>query len=337
MSKISFHALVLEITDRCTAKCGMCYQAAGPKGSDIRGDGHLSPEDVRSVIAQGADLAELNGQRVHVSGGEGFIYFNQMVGHFKVARDCGYRHIGSTTNSFWAINRRIAAERCTVLAEAGVTYLEVSYDFWHLPYVSVDRIRNLVHAARDTGIRVMLRTLTTKSHHLPELLEPFTDDELLHVHVANSTVAPVGRAKDEVPFDDVYTSEDLTGCCETLLNLTVTPNGNVYPCCAGSDITNALAVGNVKSHSLADIVMRLRTDYMLRVLIHQGPLKIKGLVEKLGLGDRLQPEHSSICHLCWDIFRDDDLAARLRSAMEDEQLAFLIAQLSDSQVAAGQA
>jgi hypothetical protein len=67
---------------------------------------------------------------------------------------------------------------------------------------------------------------------------------------------------------------------------------------------------------------------MLRVLIHQGPLRIKALVEKLGLADRLQPEHSSICHLCWDIFRDDDLAAKLRAAMEEEQLAFLIAQLS---------
>lgn len=323
MIDLAFHALVLETIDRCNARCAMCYQAAGPRGSELRGDDHLPLDVVRRVIEEAVDLPELIDGRVHVSGGEGFLNYGEMLAIFRHASDCGFDEVGATTNGFWAVTPDIAARRCTELAAAGVTYLEVSMDHWHLPYVRLDRVRTLLGAMRRAGLRPMLRTLSTRSHHMDELFGDFADGEFMHVTVANSRVQPVGRGAAGVPMSDVYLGQGVEGCCERLLNLTVTPNGNVYPCCAGSDMTNALASGNVREESLANAVLKMRTDYMIQSIIHRGTGELIPLVRDLGYGDRLLPAYSSICHLCWDVFKDDELAGALRTHFQDEHFELL--------------
>ena len=129
MRKIFFNTLVLETIDRCNARCAMCYQAAGPRGSDIRGDGHLSLDVVQRVIDEAAALPELTGDRVHVSGGESFLNYQEMLAIFHHARSTGFSHVGATTNAFWALNDAVAERKCAELAAAGVTYFEVSIDF----------------------------------------------------------------------------------------------------------------------------------------------------------------------------------------------------------------
>lgn len=281
MKSLNFHALVFEITDRCNARCAMCYQAAGPKGSDLRGDANLPLDVVRRVIDEAAQLPGLD-SRLHVSGGEAFLRYADTVAIFRHGQVRGFRNIGSTTNGFWAITPEIAARRCADLVDAGVTYLEVSLDYWHLPYVSPDRLRMMFRACREAGIKVILRTLATRSHHADEILQPFSDADLLDVFVANGRVFPVGRAATEVPLDDIYFGRGVEGCCENLLSLTIAPNGNVYPCCAGADMTNAMASGNVYRDSLADAVFKMKTDRTIRQVIHGGTGSLIPIIQALG-------------------------------------------------------
>jgi hypothetical protein len=114
------------------------------------------------------------------------------------------------------------------------------------------------------------------------------------------------------------------GCCETLLNLTVSPNGNVYPCCAGADMTDSLASGNVNDEKLSDIIFKMETDRTIREVIHAGTGSLIPIVEELGYGDRLKPQYASICHLCWDIFKDDEMAAAIREYFAEKHLGDLV-------------
>lgn len=330
MSRLIFNALVLETIDRCNARCGMCYQAAGPKGSDIRGDDHLPVELVKRVIDEAAALPELIGDRVHASGGESFMNFKEMLEIFAHARDLHFGNIGATTNAFWALNDEVADRKCQELAEAGVTYLEVSIDYWHKPYVSAERVRCLLRAMRRAGLPVTLRTLSSRSHNMMEALEGFEDEDFLGLIIGNGRVQPVGRGAKNVPMSDVYVAGGVHGCCERQLNLTIGPNGNVYPCCAGADMTDSLACGNVYTDSLADAVMKMRTEAVLREVIHGGTGQLIPVIEELGFGDRLLPQYSSICHLCWDVFRQDDLAAALREHYQEKQFDALVASLTGS-------
>jgi hypothetical protein len=154
------------------------------------------------------------------------------------------------------------------------------------------------------------------------------------VQIANSRVQPVGRGAEMVPSDEVYYGSGPDGCCEQLLNLTIAPNGNVYPCCAGADMTAALACGNVLSESLADAVLKMRTDYMIRSIIHRGTGQLIPLLEQLGFADRIKPQYASICHLCWDVFHDDEVAGRVREHFENvavEELTSILRQASSEE------
>lgn len=328
MAEVFFNALVLETIDRCNARCAMCYQAAAPKGSELRGDHHLTLDVTKRVIDEAADLPELKGDRVHVSGGESFLNYEEMIALFTHAHRDGFANVGATTNAFWAINDDVAERKCEELANAGVTYLEVSIDYWHQPYVSARRVRCLLRAMRKTGLPVTLRTLSSRSHHLPEILETFKDAELIEVLVGNGRVQPVGRGADNVPMSDVYMAGGVQGCCEKQLNLTVTPNGNVYPCCAGADMTESLACGNVHHDSLADAVLKMRTEAVIREIIHNGTGQLIPIIQELGFGDRLKPAYSSICHLCWDVFRQADLADAVRQHFQDKQFNALVQALA---------
>ncbi len=176
-----------------------------------------------------------------------------------------------------------------------------------------------------------LRTLSSRSHDMLEALEGFQDDDLLGLIIGNGRVQPVGRGASNVPMSDVYLAGGVHGCCELQLNLTIGPNGNVYPCCAGADMTDSLSCGNVHTDSLPEAVMKMRTEAVLREVIHGGTGQLIPVIEELGFGDRLLPEYSSICHLCWDVFRQDDLAEALREHYQEKQFEALVASLSGAE------
>jgi hypothetical protein len=315
MAKLHFNALVIESTERCNARCAMCYQAAGPKGSDIRGDSELDLAAIEHIIDQAIKLPNL-GKRVHLSGGETFLDFPKALSIFRHAKRAGFDRIGTTTNAFWATNRQTAYDKTRQLAEAGLNYFEVSIDYWHLPYIKVERVRPLLWAARRLGITVILRTLSTKSHHVDEILRDFQPCDLMHVLIGNGRVHPVGRGAAPEIAADVYPGS-IDGCCERVLNLTISPKGDVFPCCAGADMTTSLACGNTQNDTLAKAVFRMETDRMIAELVHRGPAVLLPVVRDLGYGAHVDKEYTGICHLCWDIFRNDDLSAALRAHFED--------------------
>ncbi len=330
MQPLAFQSLVLETTDRCNAKCAMCYQAAGPHGSDLRGDGQLPLEVSLRVLDEAAVLPELVGSRVHVSGGEGFLRFEEMRQIFTKAAELGFVDVGATTNAYWAISPARALVLCERLREAGVTYLEVSIDHWHSPYIKFNRVHHLLHAMRRTGLHAILRLLSTQSHGMDEILAEFSAAELMHVQVANSRVQLIGRAATQVPADDVFYGRGVEGSCEQLLNLTIAPSGEVYPCCAGADMTKAMSSGNVIGESLAGIVLKMKTDFMIQSVIHGGAGQLIQVARSLGLGDKVDKQYQSICHLCWDVFHDDELAAAMRKYYSDWHLAVLLDALTQA-------
>jgi pyruvate-formate lyase-activating enzyme len=315
MPQLHFNALVIESTERCNARCAMCYQAAGPKGSDIRGGSQLDLSAIESIIDQAITLPNLD-KRVHLSGGETFLDFPKAVNIFRHAKRAGFERIGTTTNAFWATKRETAYEKTRQLAAAGLNYFEVSIDYWHLPYVKVERVRNLLWAARRLGITVILRMLSTKSHHIDEMLRYFQPFELMHVVIGSGRVHPVGRGATAEIAADVYPGS-IEGCCERVLNLTISPKGDVFPCCAGADMTTSLACGNAQKNTLAEAVFRMETDRMVGELVHRGPAVFIPIVKELGYGNHVDKDYTGICHLCWDIFRNEDLSAALRAHFED--------------------
>mgnify|MGYP006266355239 FL=1 len=69
---LTYNCLVVESTTRCTAKCSMCYQSSGPKGSEPLGDNQLSTATIKKVIKEAINIPTLK-PHFHLAGGEAFL------------------------------------------------------------------------------------------------------------------------------------------------------------------------------------------------------------------------------------------------------------------------
>ncbi len=297
---ITFKSLVVESTTRCNAKCGMCYQSVGPKGSDVWGSAALEVTEIEKVVRDASRIETL-GKRFHLSGGEAFIRMDDVIHLFGVARDAGFTNISTTTNAFWAHTKERAREVCRRCREAGLTSMEISWDHWHSPFVSAEAVSNCLEACKEVAISSNLRILTTKSHSVREALSSIRPEaSRLANEISSCPVFPTGRAKHQVDPDDIYRGSDLQGCCHHMLNLTVNALGNVSPCCAGADQTEGLSFGNIRENTIDEIASYMQRSPLLRVLVFHGIGALRPILERAGIS--LGEEFANICHMCFEIF-----------------------------------
>ena len=122
-------------------------------------------------------------------------------------------------------------------------------------------------------------------------------------------VAPVGRARHHRATWRDYGLPDppseSAGCQRRAggFEITVYPDGSVYPCCAGGfSLEAGLAAGNVFREPLGEIVSRMREDSAVRVMREGGPALVyevcrrhyPELVAMLPDGDQL----CMACQIC---------------------------------------
>ncbi|MEZ4298033.1 MAG: SPASM domain-containing protein [Polyangiaceae bacterium] len=312
-----YNALVVESTTRCNARCGMCYQSAGPKGSDVLGRAELAVQDIERLVAEAVKLETLS-PRFHLTGGEAFLAFESVVHLLRHARAAGFLDLTTTTNASWARSISEARRVCRRAREAGLTGMEISWDHWHSPYVQPEAVSNCLLACADAGIESNLRVLSSKSHSLEEAISCLDPKALeAATRISCGPVFPTGRAAKEVDRADVYTQGTLADSCHSVLNLTVNARGDVFPCCAGIDQTDSFVFGNVRRASILDIADAMNRSPMLRTIVFGGIGALVPVLESAGI--QLGADHSSICHLCWSIFSSPEKVEVIRAHFEDRK------------------
>ena len=298
-----FNALVIETTTRCNAKCGMCYQSSGPKGHDLHGIQELKLEVLKKVVSDAIKVPNLV-KRLHVAGGEAFLNEKLVYELLAHGRDTGFTQITMTTNAFWGSSDKRAEKICAQLSNAGMTEIEISWDYWHLAYIDPMRIVRVLRACKKYNIGTILRILTTQAHSIGEALRLLGDDWTLADRVLTGAVFATGRAVDELDPEEIFpdsVSESAT--CHAFLNLTVNANGNVYPCCAGIDQTTSPELGNVYREPINEVAARMTNNLWVRQLVFGGILSVEKIVEEDGYQHK-KPESGSMCTRCWYLFSD---------------------------------
>lgn len=326
-----FNGLVIETTNRCNARCGMCYQSSGPKGSDVLGKASLERGALTRCIEEAIRIPTLV-PRFHLAGGEAFMRFEDCIHYFEVARKVGYLDITATTNAFWALDRFEAFRKAGALSEAGVTSLELSWDWWHKPYINPVAIANCLDVCSEVGIETNLRVLTTKSHDLHEALADIPEGSLARAHrITTGPVFATGRAAQTIPFEDVHCSPSgIEGTCHAVLNLTVNSFGDVFPCCAGFDQTREYVVGNIRASSILAIAEQMNRDPIIRRLVFLGASALLPILREAGF--QVGVNFQNICHLCWTIFSNPAHVVALKQHADDvslRQIGALIGLLND--------
>lgn len=320
---ITYQGLVVENTTLCNARCAMCYQGSGPKGSDTWGKASLAVEEVERVLVDALKVPTLR-RKFHLAGGEAFLRVPDVIRLFRAARQAGYTEISTVTNAYWATRNSRAFEVCEQARDAGLTSIEISWDFWHQPYIKPEAISNCLEACAAYSIKSNLRILTTMVHSVEEALAALTPEALATAdEISSGPVFPTGRAATEVDKEEIFYWGDLGSTCHSVLNLTVNARGDVYPCCAGADQTDWLRFGNIRDKPIHEIAEYMNSSSLLRSLVFLGVGTFVPILKDAGIdiGDRF----SNICHLCFSIFSTPESAKVIHDHFDNlEQQAFQV-------------
>lgn len=316
---LAFDQLVAQITWTCTAACAMCYQSAGPKGSDDFGRADLTVDDLKAVLASAIALPNVE-PHFHLVGGEALMRLDDSLRIVRMARDVGFREITLTTNAFWAARPERAESVAGALADAGLTRMDVSWDRWRRPLIPPAAIDRALSAAAAHGVGARLRLLVEKGETPEDLLNDLDAADLARAdEIFTDAVAATGRARRKIDADRFHAHGDLAANCHRALSLTINPAGDVYPCCSGLDQTRSLGFGNIRETPLGEIVAAMDASLLLRQIVFEG---VGSLVPILQAADALPAGRpSSICSLCWSIFSDAKSVAALKAAFPEERWA----------------
>lgn len=315
-SSIHPQELVINLTNRCPLKCSHCCFS-----SDMRQVGHLQKAEILRAIEEAARCGTIT--RVNFVGGEPLL-LPELVEH-GCARAKGLGLEASvTTSAFWAKTEERAALTLTPLAQAGLTRIILSYDDPHAEFLAEKFIVNACRAARRLGLHVKISIAVEPGSkidagYMARLLDlPKQGDENIHLYeiAINST----GRALEGV--DEVKRRERrqekkaFRGPCESMLRqISVSPEGNISPCCGVIPSRPQLKIGTIKDDSVDRVVAEAYQNTLYKWIAFEGPVAVLRQITA-GTDNPLSDEDfDGNCNACDVLFTTPEYGRLLHEAL----------------------
>lgn len=312
---MGFTTLGLMLGYGCNARCRSCLWGELPKHG-----ARMSVEEACTWVDQAYALGSL--LLIGFSGGEPFLYLNDMKA---VSRYAGEKYglpSVSATNCFWAVTPKKAEAILGSLYGLGLRRLLISVDDFHQEWIPLERVQNCLNAARMMGIACTLQcVVTASSHKLDFYLAQLGVNKDEGIEASEIQCTPVGSAATRVPASEFPTHPGVPAdYCTMLQALIVRPEGMVHLCCGPSFTIEPLTVGNLREESLKSMLERAEWDPLLNALaLGNGPSLLAAPLAEAGLSDCLRDNYVSSCHACHHILSQPDVAALLSEKLEPQR------------------
>jgi MoaA/NifB/PqqE/SkfB family radical SAM enzyme len=290
----------LLLTYKCNCSCEFCYYNCSPDKNGLM--------SVNTALSAWQSLKNLAGDRakIHITGGEPFLYWEQMQEILEEARN---QHLGEVdlieTNGFWATNEKVIRQRLKRLDELGMNRLKISTDPFHQEYVDIKPIRRLAEIATEILGTERLMVRWNKYLYGPTDMQVLSTAEREQKYISSINDYPcrfTGRAAGKLaelvaskPIEELV----CVNCKSVLLGakgVHIDPFGNVF-----NGTCSGIIFGNVNRTKLEDIWKQFhpaQSDF-INTLFNFGPY---GLLERAyRLGYKKAEVYAGKCHLCTSI------------------------------------
>jgi len=301
--------LNLRFTYHCNIRCRHCYNDSGPDQRANRLDRERMLALVRQMPAAG--IAGLN-----LTGGEPFLYMEDLLAVVREARRCGVTTIRIFTNGFWARSVEAASDTLTQLQQAGfgaspTDLLKVSAGSFHRQFLGDD----LVARIGEAHFGIFRRPIEADIE-----IDPAGDDRAkpvsywtaasaTHATVVMREVSSVGRGRD-------VAGEGGDGGrtpCRLIDQLAIEPDGACRPCCGLNAQNQGVRIGDAVHQPLRELVKRMQNDPLLQVLA------TKPMREVFGMVGKAVPVAGRMCELCQSAVGDLTDREPLLATLQDRQ------------------
>ena len=244
-----------------------------------------------------------NSAKIHITGGEPFLYWDEMVDILKTAQK---EKLGKVdlieTNGFWGKDKKVSRNRLKILNELGMQHLRISCDPFHQKYVDIESVRNLATAAKEIlgENRVLVRwenylsnQAETKSANNESQKEKYISAvNEYHCRFTGRAIEKLAKLFACKPIN-TFTSANCKSNFLGAKGVHIDPYGNVF-----SGTCSGIILGNVNQTALEKIWQRfnpLEND-LIKTLFENGPA---GLLDSYAKSDyKTEKVYTDKCHLC---------------------------------------
>jgi len=133
--------LTVTVTNRCTLRCGHCFEEAGPEKNDF-----LDAARVDGLAEESIELFKgYTGGELRITGGDPFLHSDifKIIKSFSNRKEkIGYSTLDVETNGWWAVDNAKTADMVMKLKGSGATLLSMTIDNWHRK-ICISHILNL--------------------------------------------------------------------------------------------------------------------------------------------------------------------------------------------------
>lgn len=284
--------IVLTLTERCNFRCAHCYGDYGPKGADM---------DLNHALNCIEMAARQRVEAVHLTGGEPTLYPG-LLPCIEKAAWLGLRTVLSTNGSF-------KAERLGDMRRAGLCEVHVSYDKFHAPYISVNRVKKVIDMVLGNGMTPVLTIIEANSYakYQAQL------GDYYRYCLPGHTFAPLvmgGRAV-HLPRSEFESDTPLLVQKAHQFGIFVFPDGRVSFC--PSNHYFASTVVDLATDWLDGIVDTFSRDPTVQTLVNEG---VSGLLRRHT--GKAQEDWASTfyeCNLCLQITAGGELVCKSQGGM----------------------
>ena len=287
----------------CTSKCRHCLYNSGPE----REKAYLEPTMAGEIFDR---IRQMGCTSVHIGGGEPMLRTGKLAGVIETARE---KRIGIAyveTNASWFKGMAPAVETLSAMRERGLTALLVSISPFHNEFIPFSRVKGVMRACRETGIRVFpwieefihdLSALdTSRPHPIEEHIEKFGGHYPRRI-LKRYWLHPGGRALDFIrPLMPTRTLpqilEENAGNCSAELSDTthfhIDLFGNYIP---------GLCSGLAAAMEVLGSPLPPERYPLMTALADSGIRGLYSLAREVAGFEPSQPEYLNKCDLCTDI------------------------------------
>lgn len=294
--------VVFVLGHACPLKCNFCCHTR-----DVVGPKRMTRPVIADWMIKFSHHPAV--ERYCFTGGEPFLYIEDIKAAVREARSAGVQqpfHI--VTAAKWAQDAVQVHDVLSELKDLGMDLIGLSYDHEHAKWVTPEQMMTVIRTSADLGLRINLNgVFWNKDESIATLLP--VDDLPKQVRVVNYLAVPAGRAKQNSAWPRRYDLPDerkYTCGKPGNYDVTIYPDGEVYPCCSGGmNIDAKLSCGNINRQSADDVLRNVFTMFHARMVKEFGWGVLYAVIEKEApeLLERLPKfkDVDSSCEICRDL------------------------------------
>ena len=306
--------VIFRFTHHCNIECRHCYNSSGPHAKARR----IELDAMLGVIAQ---MPEANIPALNISGGEPFLYPDDLIALIAAGRAARLKAISVFTNGFWATTPEKTRAMLARLVAAGFMqsagdYMKVSTGVYHQEFIEFDRIAMLARCFYETfgrRVRIDWELPPGKRGLATPLRQELAAAGLDHcAFISFREARPLGRGRDL----EGAVLEPVDGPCRLIDQIVFEPDGSARPCGGFNDDNQGVMIGRLQTHRLRDLVKLMQNDPVLQFLASN---PMNGIFKHIAI-KKNEAGYAGTCNLCQhalgDLVDKEQLQARLFEQQE---------------------